>query len=156
MSACGGEGLAQNGAMIRILAAASIALSLAACAPSGPIEVKDAVISGHGEVAAGYFTLNNGGPADQLIAVSSPAAKTIEMHISEMQSGMMTMRRLTAVDAPAGGQIVFAPGGRHLMLFGADPALTEGQSVPVTLTFKKAGPKQFAFTVKSGVVETMH
>lgn len=142
--------------MIRLLAAALIAFTLGACAPSGPIEVKDGVISVHGEVAAGYFTLNNGGPGDTLIAVSSPAAKTIEMHISEMQSGMMTMRRLEKVDAPAGGKVEFAPGGRHLMLFGADPALAEGQSVPVTLTFEKAGAKQFVFTVKSGVIETMH
>ncbi len=139
--------------MIRLVTALAFAFALGACAPSGPIEVKDAVISAHGEVAAGYFTLDNGGPADTLIAVSSPAAKSIEMHVSEMKDGMMTMRRLEKVEAPAGGRVEFAPGGRHLMVFGAAPALADGQSVPVTLTFAKAGAKQFAFTVKTGVPE---
>jgi periplasmic copper chaperone A len=142
--------------MIRFLAAVFIALGLGACAPSGPIAVKDAVITVHGEVGAGYFTLDNGGPGDTLIAVSSPAAKTIEMHVSEMKDGMMTMRRLEKVEALAGGHVDFAPGGRHLMLFGAASTLAEGQSIPVTLTFEKAGAKQFAFTVKTSAVGTMH
>lgn len=143
--------------MIRTLAAAAFALGLTACSPtptsSGALGVNDAVISVHGEVGAGYFTLVNDGPADKLVSVSSPAAKTVEMHISEMKSDMMSMRRLDAVEAPARGSVDFAPGGRHLMLFQVAPDLKEGQEVPVTLTFEKAGAKEFSFTVMTGLVQ---
>jgi copper(I)-binding protein len=141
--------------MIRFLAAAVSALGLSACSPappsSGALGVNDAVISVHGEVGAGYFTLVNDGPADKLIAVSSPAAKAVEMHVSEMKNDMMSMRRLESVDAPARGSVDFVPGGRHLMLFQVTPGLAEEQGVPITLTFEKAGAKEFTFTVMTGL-----
>lgn len=149
--------MAHNSAMIRFLAAAVFALGLGACSPKpaasgGAMGVNDAVISVHGAVGAGYFTLVNDGPADKLIAVSSSIAKTVEMHVSETKNEMMSMRRLETVDVPAGGSVDFAPGGKHLMLFEVAPNLTEGQDVQVTLTFEKAGAKDFTFAVMTGLV----
>ena len=126
--------------MMRFLPAALVAIGLSACAPQGTIQVEAPVISAHGEVAAGYFTMRNGGPDDALISVSSPAASAVEMHVSEMKDNMMSMRRLDRVAAPPGVPIAFEPGGMHLMVFGLKP-VKDGDSVPMTFTFEKAGAK---------------
>jgi hypothetical protein len=136
------------------------ALALAACTPPAgeAIKIEHAVFAppiGVSGVGAGYFTLQNNGPADELLSASSPAASAIEFHETVMEGGMMSMRRLEKVDLPAGGIVAFAPGGRHLMLFGVKPDLAAGSSVIVTLTFAKAGARPFTFPV--GAAETaMH
>ena len=45
-------------------------------------------------------------------------------------------RRLDALEIPAGGSVELKPGGKHLMFMNLTERLTEGGSVPVTLTFK--------------------
>ena len=44
---------------------------------------------------------------------------------------MMRMRRLSEVEVPAGGEVNFEPGGRHLMLFGVGAL---GEQVGIQLT----------------------
>lgn len=51
----------------------------------------------------------------------------------------MTMRRVEAIDIPAGGEAALEPGGDHLMLFGLEPGLKTGGSFPLTLLFETAG-----------------
>jgi len=85
----------------------------------------------------GYFTIRNtGDTADKLIAASSPATSSIELHTHREVDGMKRMEKVDGVDAPAGAVIVFQPGGLHLMMFGFAPT---GEEIPVTLTFEKAG-----------------
>ena len=48
---------------------------------------------------------------------------------------MVTMRPLAAVDLPAHGTVAFAPGARHLMLFGVSPSLKPGDTTLLTFTF---------------------
>jgi copper(I)-binding protein len=40
---------------------------------------------------------------------------------------------------PAGATVTLAPGGLHLMFMGLTAPFVEGESVPVTLKFEKAG-----------------
>lgn len=54
-------------------------------------------------------------------------------------SKMMTMRPVEGVDIPAGGRVVFEPGGYHVMVMDLEQALTGGDELPVTLVFDKAG-----------------
>ena len=49
------------------------------------------------------------------------------------------MRRVDAVDVPAGGEAALEPGGDHLMLFGLKSGLETGSGFPLTLLFEKAG-----------------
>ena len=77
-----------------------------------------------GRPAAAYFTLHGGKSDAQLVAVRTMAARA-ELHES-MANGM---RPTPAVTVPAGGTVTFTPGGRHVMIFGLDPALTAGQRV---------------------------
>lgn len=76
---------------------------------------------------------------DRLTGASSPAAAVTEIHTHVEEAGVMKMRRLDAVDVPAGETRVFKPGGLHLMLIDLIAPLKEGEEISVKLTFEKAG-----------------
>jgi copper(I)-binding protein len=87
--------------------------------------------------AAAYFTLY-GGPKDaQLIAVSSDVTVRGELHETATgPGGMMTMRALDRIPVPAGSEVAFRPGGKHVMLYGVPSGLKpHGRSVLLTFTF---------------------
>lgn len=121
-------------------------MTLAACqqkapapAPAAEVSVTDAIIRlapVEGRPSAAYFTLHGGKTPDRLEAVTSPWAATIDLHESKMEGGMMSMSLLTGVDVPAGGDVVFKSGGNHAMLFGMDPAVKPGATVPLNFTFQ--------------------
>ena len=94
------------------------------------------------KVNAGYMTLVNVGKDDvTLVKVESDAFKAVEVHEMVTVEGLMEMREVTDMVIPAQGQILFEPGGKHLMLMGPKEHLTSGQKVDMTLTFK-SGKKQ--------------
>lgn len=90
---------------------------------------------------AGYLIITNkGSEPDTLTAVSTPAAETSELHIMQVKDGIMTMHPVEGgIKIPAGGTITLAPGGYHLMFIKLKDSLKEGDKLPVTLTFEKAG-----------------
>lgn len=92
-------------------------------------------------VGGGFFTIQNtGSEDDRLVSASTPIAKTTQIHEMAMEGDVMKMRELEdGLVIPAGETVVLEPGGKHLMLMGLTAAITEGASVPVTLTFEKAG-----------------
>ncbi|HEU0066359.1 MAG TPA: copper chaperone PCu(A)C [Sphingomonas sp.] len=122
----------------RISAAVVLAL-LAGCSAAPELSVDNAWVrlsAVKGAPAAAYFTIH-GGPVDTtVIAVTSDVSIKSEMHES-MQSGtMMTMAPLDKVRVPANTDVVFAPGGRHVMLFQMNPGIVpRGRPVLLTLTF---------------------
>jgi len=92
------------------------------------------------KTGAAYLTIvNRGGAADALIAVSSPAAGKAMVHTTIMAEGVMKMRPALPVELAAGATVKLAPGGLHIMLMGLKGPLAEGDVVPITLTFEKAG-----------------
>ncbi len=121
-------------------------MTLAACQQKAPapataaeVSVTDAIIRlapVEGRPSAAYFTLHGGKAPDRLEAVTSPRAATIDLHESKMDGGVMSMSLLTGVDVPAGGDVVFKSGGNHAMLFGMDPAVKPGATVPLSFTFQ--------------------
>jgi len=124
--------------MLPVTLAALSAALLASAAVAGPLAAKDAWTrpAAAGGTAAGYLTLVNRGGPDLLVGADSPLAQRVEAHASGMAGGMMQMSAEPAVPIPAGGEVVFAPGGRHLMLIGLKRALRIGDHVPVTLRFR--------------------
>lgn len=110
----------------------------AAAAPA--IDVQDGWVRttpGGGDVTAAYFTLTNTGGADRLLGVSSDQVDRVELHASvQDEQGVMRMEHLPGVDVPAGGEAAFAPGGNHLMLFGAQLAF--GDTLCLTLDFERS------------------
>ena len=92
-------------------------------------------------VGGGYFTIRNtGGEADTLISASSPIAGTVELHAMEMNGSVMRMRKLDkGIVIQAGRTVELKQSGLHLMFNDVTKPFRQGDSVPVTLTFEKAG-----------------
>jgi copper(I)-binding protein len=103
------------------------------------------------KMGAGYLTIANEGKADdELLTASSPVAEAVEIHLSQLQDGVMRMREVGATALPAGQRVRFLPGGLHLMFMGLKSPFEAGQSIPVTLRFREAGEVTVSFEVRSG------
>ena len=77
---------------------------------------------------------------DKLIGVSADVAGKIEVHEMAMDDGVMKMRPVEgglAIDP--GKTVKLAPGGYHLMMMDLKSPLKQGDKLPVTLQFEKAG-----------------
>ncbi|HEY4541745.1 MAG TPA: copper chaperone PCu(A)C [Noviherbaspirillum sp.] len=91
--------------------------------------------------AGAYLTLENRGKeADRLIAASTPAAKSVELHTMAMEGNVMRMREVEGIELKPGAKLEMKPGsGYHLMLMGLQQPLTAGAHLDITLQFEKAG-----------------
>ena len=123
----------------------ALLLPLSALAADAPLESRDAWVreAPPGRtMTAGYVSfVNPGTEAVTLIAASAAeGADKVEFHTSERSDGMMRMRRLETVEVPAGGEVAFAPGGHHLMLFGTDAPRTGAE---LELEFETADGRHF-------------
>jgi len=90
-------------------------------------------------VGAGYLKLANKGPVDRLVAATSPAAGSVEIHSMSMEGDVMKMRQVDAIELATGQTVELKPGGYHLMLMGLKAPLKAGEKFPLTLKFEKAG-----------------
>jgi copper(I)-binding protein len=136
-------------------------LAILVAAPACAEEVKtgDLVISqawsratpGGAKIGGGYLTIENRGPTpDRLIHCSGDIAGKVEVHEMSMKNGVMTMRPLdNGLTIEAGKTVKLAPGGFHLMLFDLKSPLKQGDKVPITLEFEKAGKVMISLDVGS-------
>ncbi len=102
-------------------------------------------------VGGGFFTVKNNGSADdQLLSVASPAAGQVQIHEMSMQGNVMKMRELKdGITIPAGKTVELTPGNLHLMFIKVAAPFKQGDKVPVTLTFAKAGKVDLVLNVLS-------
>ncbi len=129
-------------AVVFAVTAASVFVGGAAFAQAAPA-VLDAwarpTVQGQNN-GGGYLRIDNGkGAADRLLGASAEVATSVELHSMTMEGDVMRMRKLDAIDVPAGGTVELKPGGLHLMLMGLKAPLAAGASFPITLKFEKAG-----------------
>ena len=96
-------------------------------------------------VTAAYCDVTNRGdrPLDIIGFTTDHPGLRVEIHESTEDGGMMRMRRLAHVTIPAKATVSFAPGGRHLMLFGFDGSASE-VTLAATLDGDEALPVVFA------------
>lgn len=92
-------------------------------------------------VGAGYLAVENWGPqAEHLVGANSSVAGHVEIHSMTVENGVMRMGPLDdGLELAPGGRIEIKPGGYHLMLMDLKQPLREGERVPLTLEFRKAG-----------------
>jgi periplasmic copper chaperone A len=91
-------------------------------------------------VGAAYFTIENRGKQpDGLLAIASSAAAKVELHRTTVENGMSRMRPAGEIVIAPGSRISVAPGGLHLMLMDLKYPLLEGNYLPLTFTFRRAG-----------------
>jgi hypothetical protein len=143
----------------RTFACAAVAASLfAASARAEDVKAGDLVITqawsratpNGAKIGGGYLTIENKGTApDRLIGGSGDIAGKVEVHEMAMNNGVMIMRPLDKGLAIEPGKTVkLAPGGYHLMMFDLKGPLKQGEKVPVTLEFEKAGKVNLSLDVQ--------
>ncbi|MDA9543493.1 copper chaperone PCu(A)C [Bradyrhizobium yuanmingense] len=140
------------------LLAAAMMLGTSAAVAAEDVKAGDLVVSqawsratpGGAKVAGGYLTIENkGNAADRLVSVSADIAGKAEIHEMAMDNGVMKMRALDKGLAIEPGKTVkLAPGGNHLMLQELKGPFKQGDKVPVTLQFEKAGKVTVALAVQ--------
>lgn len=83
-----------------------------------------------------YFTLVNQGAHDVTVTgVAIAGAQEAMMH----ETSGETMKMLDSLTVPKGGSVVFAPGGKHVMVFGIGSGLVAGKTTTATLSTREAG-----------------
>ena len=98
----------------------------------------------------GFFTVTNKArEADRLIAAESPAAAKIEIHhIKVIGSGIRMRPMEKGLGLPPDTAITLKPRGYHLLMELKEP-VAQGQKLPVTLTFEKAGTRHVELVVEA-------
>ena len=139
--------------------AAALATLLAAPAGAQDGKAGDLVVTqawsratpGGAKIAGGYLTIENKGTApDRLLGGSAEVSDKVQVHEMAVNNGVMTMRSLDKGLAIEPGKIVkLAPGGFHLMLTDLKKPLKQGDKVPVTLEFEKAGKVKLSLDVQA-------
>ena len=124
---------------LALTAALLAPLALNACGDPAPSYIDQAWVrlSPNKDMpSAGYFVAHGGDAGAQIRGVITDYALKVEMHQSVSDNGVMSMKPVDSVDVPAKGEVAFAPGGKHLMLWGVnDTAISRGK---MQLTFLMA------------------
>jgi periplasmic copper chaperone A len=141
-----------------IALAAALAAMLAAPVRAEDVKAGDLVISqawsrqtpSGAKVAGAYLTIENKGTTlDRLVSGSGDVAGRIEVHEMAMDDGVMKMRPLDkGIVIDPGKTVKLAPGGNHLMLMDLKSQLKQGDKVPLTLQFEKAGKVNVSLDVQ--------
>jgi periplasmic copper chaperone A len=96
---------------------------------------------GGARTGGGFLTIENKGSApDRLIGASADVAGKVEVHEMAMHDGVMKMRPVEGgLTIDAGKTVKLAPAGYHLMMTDLKSPLKQGDKLPLTLQFEKAG-----------------
>jgi copper(I)-binding protein len=142
---------------------AVLCVAVLSCFYAGPsraeeIKAGDLVITqawsratpGGAKIGGAYLTIENKGSApDRLIGGSAEVSDKVQVHEMTVNNGVMTMRWLDKGLAIEPGKTVkLAPGGYHLMLLDLKNPLKQGEPLPITLEFEKAGKVKLTFDVQ--------
>lgn len=126
------------------LAMPLLALLLAAsCAPAAEsLGITDAWArpAEAGSTSAVYLRLQNGPRADALVGVESAAGRAMIHRTIHEADGIVRMQHQGQIDLPANVQVVFEPGGLHIMLMDLNSDLAVGDSLEIRLFFKEHDP----------------
>ena len=104
-----------------------------------------------GQKATGAFMQLKADADVSLVGASSPVAGIVEIHEMKMDAGVMRMSAIPALPLPAGKAVELKPGGYHVMLMALKAPLKEGDTVPVTLTFRDKDGKPSTMLVNAPV-----
>jgi|APDOM4702015118_1054815.scaffolds.fasta_scaffold260008_1 copper(I)-binding protein len=123
----------------KILYVGASLMLLNSCSGTGEIEVHQAWVrpTPQGENAAVYFTIHNHSRLDdEFTGATATIVDVIEIHKSTMEADVMNMDRIDSVPIAAGEEIIFTPGGLHLMLVNIKQEFTLGSHIGLILHFR--------------------
>lgn len=100
-------------------------------------------------MTAGYLKIENRGDGEEvLLGIDCADATAIEMHEMTHEADMMKMHKMAQWAIPGHGSLALVPGGGHLMFLGLRRELKDGDTVQLTLHFKRAGDRTLSLPVK--------
>ena len=138
--------------MMRFLAATA-ACVMGIGAANASVTATDAWVRGTvpAQKTTGAFVVLQSSEEAKLVAVSTPAAASAEIHASEHKDGIMHMHAIDALALPAGRRVELKPGSFHIMLVGLTRALAAGDHVPLTLTIEDRQGRRSRLEVRAKV-----
>jgi hypothetical protein len=103
------------------------------------------------DVAAGYFSITNGGTEnDRLLRASASITPKVQLHDMKMENDVMKMIELPAgIPVPAGATVELKPKSLHVMFLDLKKPVVEGEKISGTLVFEKAGTVDVEYVVRS-------
>jgi copper(I)-binding protein len=135
-----------------LFALVASATLLAGCNDAKVAEKPLNVVSGHIVMpatpdgpAVGYFRVQGGPVPVELAAVTADLAQRVEMHESKKVDGVMTMEPLARAAVPAGGELVFKQGGKHLMIWGINGTAVRAGKLPMQFLFTNNNNERILF-----------
>ena len=146
----------------RVMAILAAAAALAGChrpPPDGTVRVDNVWVrlpAVKNRPGSAYFRMEAGSEGTRLAGVSTPAARWIELHETQMKGQLAKMKRRKEIEFPSRGELVFEPGGRHAMLFGISPEVKPGDRIPLTFSFNVAPPITVEAEVRAAGDEAPH
>jgi copper(I)-binding protein len=130
----------------------ALGLLATACGSDGGVEVKDYWGRPSPRVAtngAFYMVLEGGSEADTLVAATTDACGTVELHTTVMNEGVMEMKMVEGgIEIPADGQVVMEPGGLHVMCIDKSVDFTVGTKISLTLDFETADSETIEIEIR--------
>lgn len=107
------------------------------------------------ETTAAYMEITNRSSRDQvLVGARSPAAKSVMIHRTQGDNGMLSMKHMARLTIPAGATVKLESGAMHLMLMGVEQTLREGDELSLVLVFDGGLELSLQVPVKSVLQET--
>lgn len=102
------------------------------------------------KIGAGYMKIiNDGTQADRLIAITSPVARKVAIHVSVKEGDVVKMRLLDkGLEIQPGETVELNPEGTHVMFEGLFGPLVAGIRAKATFMFEKAGSIDVEYTVE--------
>ncbi|MSQ51997.1 MAG: copper chaperone PCu(A)C [Betaproteobacteria bacterium] len=98
---------------------------------------------------AGYMALRNNTSRPQvLVAASSSGFASVMIHRTIVKDGMAGMAHTPQIELTANANLIFAPGGYHLMLINPKRSLRAGERVEINLEFRGGLVLPVAFEVR--------
>ena len=107
---------------------------------------------GQNTIAVYLDTIKNSSNKDvDLITVSSPAAKSIEIHSMQIVDNVMKMKKEEKITIPANSKISLGkknPNGYHLMVFDVSPQITDKNLFTIYFSFSNGEKLHTEISVK--------
>ena len=100
------------------------------------------------QTSSGAFMQLSSRTDARLVAVSTPAAGSADIHKMAMEGQTMRMGPVDGIDLPAGKTVSLAPGGYHIMLLDLKRQLKDGDTIALTLVVEDKRKKRQNVTLE--------
>jgi periplasmic copper chaperone A len=131
-----------------------LGIAIAASLPAfASVTATDAWVRGTvpAQTATGAFLTLQSTEDARVISVTTPAARSAQIHESHVEAGRAMMHPVDALKLPAGKAVELRPGGYHVMLEDLVKPLVAGDRVPLTFTIEDKSGKRSSLHVDAAV-----